>query len=401
MQSKAVKEAMGYMPTSEEQRAVDLSEPAAFIRADNVVWRIITAFATDIGAVQPGENARDLLQPIVDNAATELWSRAKTYSLGGVPDDRILYWARLKMLITLNSHPQLLANNRDRDFLVERFEKLSRNFNVKGRMRITFTADKKNILITGFDPYGLHGTGIVNDNPSGAIALALDDVIVTAGATQAHIRSAIFPVRFKDFDDGIVEDFIHQYLYTAPVDMIVTISQNGRRSSLNIERFAARERTRDYRDNNDAKAQQRIGADADWREFYETTLPFPEIMPDAEDPYAAIIFNNQSYGHRVDERTVYTPQPGLDANALNSMTLDAAPPTGKAVCGSGGAFLSNEIFYRVAHHRDEPPPPFNGAEVKTGHLHVPAARHMSGRITTADIINIVRAMLVRTLPRLS
>ena len=40
-------------------------------------------------------------------------------------------------------------------------------------------------------------------------------------------------------------------------------------------------------------------------------------------------------------------------------------PEGKSVRGSGGDYLSNEIFYRIARVRDK-----NFSNIKTGHIHI-------------------------------
>ena len=40
-------------------------------------------------------------------------------------------------------------------------------------------------------------------------------------------------------------------------------------------------------------------------------------------------------------------------------------PEGKSIRGSGGNYLSNEIFYRIARVRDK-----NFSNIKTGHIHI-------------------------------
>lgn len=93
-------------------------------------------------------------------------------------------------------------------------------------------------MITGFDPfdtgdsYRFNGGVDSSDhltNAAGNIALAFDGVTLGSGANQAIVRSAIFPVRWQDFDNNWIENFILRF-FDLPLghinrpDMIITFS---------------------------------------------------------------------------------------------------------------------------------------------------------------------------------
>src|SRR5205085_11888456 len=86
-------------------------------------------------------------------------------------------------------------------------------------------------------------------NPSGSAVLALDGQSVSGtGGTSGFIQGVIFPVRYGDFDQGVVEKLFTLFLDgTQPVAMIMTISQGG--SSFEIERWAGKNRSVSFPDN--------------------------------------------------------------------------------------------------------------------------------------------------------
>jgi pyrrolidone-carboxylate peptidase len=81
----------------------------------------------------------------------------------------------------------------------------------------------------------------------------------------------------------------------------------------------------------------------------------------------------------------------------------AGPSAGStAISGSGGNFLSNEIFYRTRLLRDA-----SGSSVPMGHLHVPSLDNAGASATAAainaardTIVARIRQILVDTLPSL-
>ena len=67
-------------------------------------------------------------------------------------------------------------------------------------------------------------------NPSGASALQLDGLKVNTANGPAHIQAVILPVRWQDFDDGMVEDAFAPFLAKdakGRLDMLMTISKAG------------------------------------------------------------------------------------------------------------------------------------------------------------------------------
>ena len=288
--------------------------------------------------------------------------------------ERALYWARLKMGVLLKSHPLAQASPPWSAAVLKRLEQLSRGYGV------AFREDRggARVLITGFDPYGLEDRPEAS-NPSGLVALALQGQ--TLGG-RAQVASAIFPVRYRDFDAGCVEAVINPLLPNG-VDVVVTISQNGQQPHFDVERFAGQWR---------AGRPDNMGCQVDGgacvapergAAFYETTLPVaamvsgPFVGPPEQDVYF-----KQSY--QSDSSCALSPRDG----GVNANRPEVSPPEdgARAVRGSGGDYLSNEIFYRVAHRRE-----LTGSPARTGHLHIPATAGLS----TAQMVERVRELLER------
>jgi len=77
-----------------------------------------------------------------------------------------------------------------------------------------------------------------------------------------------------------------------------------------------------------------------------------------------------------------------DGTAVDQ-TTDVNPPTGViSERGSGGSFLSNEIFYRVSMLQLN-----QGTNIPMGHLHVPAGTQAEYQ----GIVNTVRQIITRAL----
>ncbi|MFN3917963.1 MAG: hypothetical protein ACK4K0_09490 [Flavobacteriales bacterium] len=277
------------------------------------------------------------------------------------PDDRPLYWARIKMQVALKSHPffKRSGGNRRLSKLIELFEEKSRNYT-----GIDFSeADKKGlkkVLITGFDPFELDSNP-EQWNPSGIAVLSLKELEFS----NSFIQFMIFPVRYEDFDLGYVEKYILPYINS---DMIMTVSQG--RSRYDIERFASKYRSKTSTDNLGVSGitpthylpvknkVEAVNSD-DIPEFLENELPISSMIP----------------GSLGNKEVVYNQQYKSDKSFLpyslaDSGTAKSASPvaTEKALEGSGGTYLSNEIFFRVSALRN-----FLklNDKLKSGHLHVP------------------------------
>ena len=131
----------------------------------------------------------------LENLGAELWRAAS-----GADDDRPLYWARLAIHDLARVRLGDSAN-------LEGFERASR-----GMTEVDFSdqADWR-VLISGFDPFHLD-RDISQSNPSGLSALQLDGVRLRTERGTALVQAVVMPVRFADFDQGIVESFFGPWL---------------------------------------------------------------------------------------------------------------------------------------------------------------------------------------------
>jgi pyrrolidone-carboxylate peptidase len=279
-------------------------------------------------------------------AGEELWRRALA-EVSNNADDRPLYWARLS---AVHDQGRLRAHRHT-------FERASRGFS-----SIEFDEDAVKVLITGFDPFRLDAN-IDQSNPSGLAALLLDNKRLALkempgrARSAAHIRSAVFPVRFQDFDDGIVEELIEPLLTAGAMDLLITISMG--RDGFDLERFPGRRRSAPGSDNlgilTGASERKplvpRLGADLlDGPEFLEFSLP-AQVMIKVDGRWSVR-----------DNRNVTTLEQGnLRASSLRMLDGQTA------VRGSGGGYLSNEIAYRCLHVRSR-----LDSSIPMGHIHTPA-----------------------------
>ena len=276
-------------------------------------------------------------------------------------DDRALYWARLKMSKALRQSPayaNLFVNQQEK--LQEKLELSSR-----GVGNITFDRDvKKKILITGFDPFFLD-KNIKQSNPSGAAALALDDLLISFNEEDAEIETVILPVRFADFDQGMVEKILTPYLKNHKIDMLVTISMG--RKDFDLERFPALRRSAQAPDNLNVYTGASSGSPfvpylkdkpLNTPEFVEFSLP-AELMQQAQGPYKINI--NAKITTLVDGKSKSFTAYSL-AQLKNAISVQ----------GSGGGYLSNEVSYRSILLRDKFYP-----LLPVGHIHTPRIKQYS------------------------
>lgn len=348
-----------------------------FIKKCFGILGIVHNFKHDLEALSIDTMTYENVQSLVEKYASKLWTEAKSAVQSGTYDDRPLYWARIKMEVALKNH---LKGKLDSDIenLIQLFEEKSRNYTginfSKKTDNSTGGKPKKKILITGFDPFGLN-VNIEQSNPSGVVALALHGTEISdEDGNIGEIQAMIFPVRYEDFDKGYVEQYIYPYIPN--VHMIVTISQGYK--YYDIERFASKKRTSKTLDN---LAQNkhiiyyniengiltRVSYN-DLPEFLETTLPKNSIVPGTLGNN--IVVYNQFYLSSVKQESwdwSYVLQ-----KFVNEGTKDIQGPSlGEiSVEGSGGDFLSNEIFYRVSLLREQ----YNST-LKTGHLHLPIIQY--------------------------
>lgn len=344
-------------PTIEEQRVDDALLVLNDQRAAIANALQFAPLGKRAAAAATGEQRSALVQQAV-TAGNALWTsgvhnaqQPATQTL----DDRPLYWRRLlekrEFRVACENpdqQPSLCAD------LLAVFERASR-----GASPVQFAAADNprtlRILVSGFDPFGLD-ENIDQSNPSGAAALALDGVIFTANGVSAEIQSVLFPVRFADFDEGMVEDVFEPLITNNAIDLLITISMG--RSDFDLERFPGRRRSAEAPDN----VRVRTGASADnplvpmlsgallaGPEFVEFSLPI-DALRQVQTPYPVN-----------DNRRVTTLEQGAhDAPSLASLSQQSA------VRGSGGGYLSNEISYRSVHLVRS-----HNADIAVGHIHTP------------------------------
>jgi pyrrolidone-carboxylate peptidase len=333
----------------------------------------LTPFAAQITALSTAlTQARNLAQArtAAEQQGTALWQAATTLAqatTGASQDDRPLYWSRLRMIQQIRQFRSVFTlSATDRQQLVDIFERASRGIPASAATSVfPSSATGKRILISGFDPFGLP-TDINDSNPSGAVVLAMDGRTLSASNITAHIEGVNFPVRYRDFDQGLIETFFRSYLDgTHPVNMIMTISQG--RSSFQVEQWAGRRRSADLPDN-----EGTVGG--------SSTAP---VIPPALSP---------GTDEFLETRLPHAAMTQVPQTSLNPARDPAAGVSGPAVTGSGGGFLSNEIFYRVRLLQQSIGG--NAVTIPVGHLHIPANVGANNQA----IINRVQEILQAALP---
>ena len=283
-------------------------------------------------------------------------------------DDRDLYWARLAVSARLRQ-------SADADSLLA-FERASRGFDA-----VSFAGtDTFKVLITGFDPFHLD-VHLDQSNPSGLAALVLDGAVLETGSGAARVEAALFPVRFADFDAGMVEAFLEPLLMQNPPDLVVTLSMG--RDAFDLERFPGRRRSSPVTDNlnvlTGANPEAPLlpllhGAPLDGPEFVEFTLPAAAMAAVAGDFQVR------------DNRHVRTMARGeFEASSLADLGGEIA------VAGSGGGYLSNEISYRALLVNERVPG--SGSPVPMGHLHTPRVQGYDADVE-AGIVRQIELLLI-------
>ena len=267
-------------------------------------------------------------------------------------DDRPLYWARLKMQVALKRNPifkdqidmmkSIVIKGSELDGIINMFENLSRNYTGIDFSRASDGCKK--VLLTGFDPFQLDktyyedikGLGPETFNPSGLLALQLHGKTVG----NAYIQTCIFPVRYEDFDNGVVEEVMSRY--AADADVIISTSLNGNHPEWEIEKWAISYRG-GFHDN------MNIGC--------ETIYTFKGIFKPSKDRYMPN--NNEIF------TITSLPKEKIFEEPFElgfKIEYDESRSDKK---GSGGNYLSNEIMYRITKYRDE-----NGMKKPVGHVHI-------------------------------
>lgn len=384
----------GANPTTEERRAVPetggatwLPSTSSQLLASSGLERLLPTLSGALASAGSLARARTVAQ----TQGRALWAAATGRTAGLTPgdDDRPLYWARLAMTRIIRQwEPSFRLSDADRTGIITAFEDASR-----GTTDISFgpPSATKRILISGFDPFGFESAtygGTAAANPSAAAALALDATTLHHGSVDARVESVVFPVRFADFDAGLIERVIRPYLSgSQAVNMLMTISMGAPGDDFEVEEHAGRRRSGGFPDNADDTSVGEPSGLASGPEFLRTSLP-----SSARRQLGRTAPN-------VPERRITEIRPG----ETTARTSDTGPsPGSRSVQGSGGGYLSNEIFYRVALMRRT-----DGSSVPVGHLHTPFLTPSTNGLADPafvalrrSIVDRVRSILEATLPDL-
>jgi Subtilase family len=361
---------------------------------------LVDQFLSDLSSIDKDDSAaKSLILSKVNDIGPKILRRARKLAQQNPAhaDDieRTLYWTRLRITVAVKSHPYCVKAFTDRNEILDALERKSRGYDLDFAGQPTDKAYLR-VLLTGFDPFALH-LDIATSNPAGAVALALHGQTIPSSGTPAYVETAIFPTRYRDFDAGRVETLVNRWLLpetptpaeeTTLAAAIISVSrQNAVSTDFDLERFAGRRRGGLADNEFVIQPPKQIGGDATYLPFFETTLKHDAmvLMP---PPNPQLVFFDQGY-------TCKSPTGGPDIvvdhpGSTNTNRATQAPPAGEAVRGSGGSYLSNEIFYRIAHRRET-----LQSKTLTGHFHVPSTK--ASGLPIDKIIDEVRNLITRWL----
>jgi hypothetical protein len=365
--------------------------------APAIMGTLVSDFIAAVTAVPNDNTAPAALNTIASNGGSEILLRARKavdYNMLANPDDRPLYWARLKMAVALKSHPWLVKSAIHSDAAADIFERASRGYD-----GISFPAGTaKKILVLGFDPFSINPKDTENvfrSNPSGVCSLYLNGKntsTIASAPNTVEVQSIVIPTRFEDFDNGIIDEIVEPFIRNNTVDMIITMSQ-GDPNQYDIDRFATR-----YRGGEEDNAERRnvvaryylpktgggieLAPDPNTLpDFLETDLPFTAMI-DNRGANTKVIFNE---GFKL-ANTYERPEPtGTNTSNIKSFAdPKALGGDSDLVYGSGANFLSNESFYRVALMRTK-----LTTTVLSGHLHLPKLQTVLDPFSPTDTKELV------------
>lgn len=371
-------------PSQEEQNA-----PASV--NDAGLTAIVADFQTRSAALSTMAELRTLVGEIGDR----LWARGRAMAVPGADSaDTPLYWARIQLRNAIRGHA-LFNNAAQRRHLNGVYDILEQHS--RGMHDIQWEnndSNVKRVLVTGFDPFG-GGTS----NPSGILAQRLDGMTIAYGANDvAVVEGVTFPVRYNDFDKGMVEEFAGPLLNDPAqnIFMVMTISLYGPNPYVHLDRFASRYRA-GHADNSGITSNgtpdvlPQFGAGNP--EFIESNWPLREMLVDPHMPSNVAVRQEGSYSQNGQTRNFDggddTVSPADYAPfAQGRSTRDPLPPIPggniRAQDGPGGDYLSNEIFYRMSVLTRQ----VDGRTIPNIHLHIPRVGAMDPTNTPYSIDSI-------------
>ncbi len=349
-------------------------------KAQSAMPNVLNAFTSQVSSFeQQFKELNDFksAKALVQNFSFELWENAKQRIIKTSNyDDRELYWARLlSSKVIRTTSPKFSITQAQLNTLLTLLEEGSR-----GRTDLAFSSGStKKILLTGFDPF-LLDKNINQSNPSGVAALLLDGQVINYNGISAEINTVMVPVRYEDFDQGIIESLLAPYYALNNVDMVVTVSMG--RTEFDLERFPGKRRSVTAPDNanivyggtqTSPVIPKLNGRPLPGNEFVKFSLPV-NYMQQAKGPYKVI-----------DNHEVTTLEKTYKAGSYGELKNSIA------VNGGGGGYLSNEISYRSIRLRDA-----LNSSIPTGHIHTPRIQQFEPE-TEAKIVKQIKAMLEQSL----
>ncbi|WP_308294391.1 pyroglutamyl peptidase [Streptomyces sp. XM4193] len=307
-----------------------------------------------------------------------LGKRGEQLSAG---DDRPLYWARLGMTSALNRwQPDFSLDAADRAGLVAETDRRSR-----GQADADFpeeygSSDVKRVVVTGFDPFQLDND-VRQANPSGAAALALDGAVIETADGVVVVEAMLFPVRWRDFTDGMVERaLVPHHTGERPADAVITVSQ-GREGQFDLEQHNGA--WRGGFDDNENEGTAEIAPIPDG---VPTVTPQPQWSDSTLDAEAVIAATDGS-PFPVIHNTGVTEIPEGETESV--FRPDGPTPGSEARAGGGGDYLSNEIAYRNTLLRDA-----TEGDLPAGHVHTPILHLGTGDAVTDPQFEADRTAIV-------
>ncbi len=349
-------------------------------KAQSAMPNVLNAFTPQVSSFeQQFKELNDFksAKTLVQSFSFELWENAKQRIIKtNNYDDRELYWARLlSSKVIRTTSPKFSITQAQLNTLLTLLEEGSR-----GRTDLAFSSGStKKILLTGFDPF-LLDKNINQSNPSGVAALLLDGQVINYNGISAEINTVMVPVRYEDFDQGIIESLLAPYYALNNVDMVVTVSMG--RTEFDLERFPGKRRSVTAPDNanivyggtqTSPVIPKLNGRPLPGNEFVKFSLPV-NYMQQAKGPYKVI-----------DNHEVTTLEKTYKAGSYGELKNSIA------VNGGGGGYLSNEISYRSIRLRDA-----LNSSIPTGHIHTPRIQQFEPE-TEAKIVKQIKAMLEQSL----
>lgn len=351
----------------------------AYKKMPKVALRFTPLLMKFEGALKQAKTSKDFAK-VVSQYGQSLWRASiKSYTNQKDYDDRPLYWGRLQLIAKLRQakHFENLKSFEQQQ-LIWQAELLTR-----GQADIDFDKNTHfKILLTGFDPFFLD-RNLDQSNPSGVVAMAFDNKVLSYQNLTVEIETVIVPVRFADFDQGMIEELLTPYVKAKNIDMLVTVSMG--RDDFDLERFPGLRRSAKAPDNlnilTGASAENPMipllnGKPLSGPEFNLFSLPV-DVMKTAEGEFKIN-----------DNHKVTTTEKSYEPATLQELA-------GKtSVQGSGGGYLSNEISYRSLLIRDQYHP-----SLPVGHIHTPRFQGFEPA-KIKKIVEQVENMLKKAIPAL-